>query len=189
MKIQLESQNKSAFTADILSALRKIMRAVDLHSRHLAHTVGLSGPQLILLYEIAKKEDISVKELAREVNLSAGTVTDILNRLEKRNLIVRRRHQTDGRKVMVTITPQGRDGIEQAPPLLQERFTRALADLKKWEQAQILATLERVATMMAAQDLDAAPILENNALAPGELRDDFSDDQGPVHQPDNSGKV
>jgi hypothetical protein len=48
---------------------------------------------------------------------------------------------------------------KEAPDLLQEEFLTEFRKLKSWEQHLILSSVERVATMMDAQDIDASPIL------------------------------
>ena len=50
--------------------------------------------------------------------------------------------------------------------LLQDRFQRELARLEEWERTQMLSTLQRLAGMMDAEALDAAPMLETGAIAP-----------------------
>ena len=54
---------------EILKAIRRIIRAVDLHSRVLAQTHGLTGPQALILKELSRLEDISIGQLAQHVPL------------------------------------------------------------------------------------------------------------------------
>lgn len=54
---------------------------------------------------------------------------------------------------------RGREAVKAAPDALQQRYVRAFEQLKDWEQAQLLASLERVAAMLNADDMDAAPVL------------------------------
>ncbi|GAB4353358.1 MAG: MarR family transcriptional regulator [Immundisolibacter sp.] len=143
----------------IVAALRRIVRAIDLHSRRLAQTHGLTGPQALLLREVVNRGQTHATELAQAVSLSNATVTDILNRLEQRGLLERTRSGNDRRRVLITPTASGRMLIEQAPPLLQEQFSGRLAQLESWELTQILSVLQRVAVMMDARELDAAPLL------------------------------
>ena len=121
---------------------------------------GFTGPQLLVLQALGQHEEMTAGDLAREVNLSQGTVTSILDRLEKRDLIQRIRSHTDRRKVYVTLTGEGKEKLSTAPTLLQERFIERFVELKDWEQNQILASLQRLAEMMDAQDIDAAPVLD-----------------------------
>lgn len=145
---------------DVLIALRRIIRAIDMRSRRLMQQAGFTGPQLLILQALGQHEEMSAGELAREINLSQGTVTSILDRLEKRGLIQRIRSESDRRKVYITLTDIGKEQLASAPTLMQERFIERFDELKDWEQHQILASLQRLAEMMDAQDIDAAPVLD-----------------------------
>lgn len=150
-----------AIEDQIVVALRQIIRAVDLHSRRLVDEIGLTGPQLVTLQVAARLAPISTTALARAVHLSNPTMTGILTRLEKRAFIERRRSDADRRSVTIDVTPTGQAILEQAPSLLQDRFREELRRLEAWEQQMTLATLQRVARMMGADTLEAAPILES----------------------------
>jgi hypothetical protein len=99
--------------------------------------------------------------LAREIHLGQATVTGILSRLEKRGLVVRTRANHDRRSVLVETTAEGARLLQDAPSPLQERFHAGLSRLQPWERTMILATLQRIASMMDAQQIEAAPVLES----------------------------
>jgi len=151
---------------EVLVSLRRLIRAVDLHSRRLAGEYGLTGPQALLLKAIISRPGLSAGELARQVSLSQATITDILKRLEQRELVRRERAETDRRKVFVFATEKAEAIIQAAPPLLQDKFVERFERLQDWEQMMLLASLQRVAEMMDADDIDAAPL-----LAPGRPAD------------------
>lgn len=144
---------------EIVAALRRIIRAVDLHSRHLVHAVGLTWPQLATLRAAERMGDCSIGALARAVRLSQPTLTGIVQRLERAGYLQRSPHEQDGRSVYIQITPSGRALLDRAPSLLQDRFHAELAKLRDWERFQTLASLQRIAEMMDAESLDASPIL------------------------------
>lgn len=144
---------------EIVSALRRIIRAVDLHSKYLAQHYGLTGPQLVVLQSLEKDGQQTTGQLADGVSLGQATLSDILERLGKKKLIERRRSTQDKRRVINELTDAGRTAIQVAPPLLQERFARALEGLADWEQTLILSTLQRVAEMMHAEEIEASPVL------------------------------
>ena len=149
--------SKPDISDQVLRSLRRVMRAVDLHSRQLAQDYGITGPQALLLRECLGG-GLAAGELARRLSLSQATLTDILNRLEQRSLIRRSRSLADRRRVMVEVTATGRALAETSPPLLQERFVRRFAALPDWEQTLLLSSLQRIAELMDAGDLDAAPM-------------------------------
>lgn len=150
---------QSEITDDVLIAIRRVIRAVDLHSRKLSQSYGLTGPQALILKEIASGGHITPGELAKRISLSQATVTDIVKRLEQRELVTRRRNSEDRRKVMLELSQDGMELIETAPPLLQEQFTQRFCKLEEWEQTLLLSSLQRIALLMDAGELDAAPLL------------------------------
>lgn len=140
------------------------MRATDLHSKKMIKECGLTIPQIMVLRAIESLGDVTVRRVAQNVSLSQATVTTILNRLEDRGLIARVRSAVDKRIVNARLTEQGRTVLAEAPPLLHEKFIARFASLEEWEKNQLLSVLQRVATMMDAEKIDAAPVLDINVL-------------------------
>lgn len=64
----------------------------------------------------------------------------------------------------MTVTKDGRARLDRAPDALQQRYVRAFLDMADWEQAQLVATLERVADMLDAHSLDASPVLTTGEI-------------------------
>lgn len=149
---------------NVLIALRQIIRATELYSRKLSRVAGLTAPQLLIMKTIAIKPGIFMGDLANEVSISQATVTSILDRLEGRNLVVRKRDAEDKRRVYAQLTDEGIALIKKAPSALQESFVNRFEQLKEWEQSLILSSLQRVATMMNADQLDASPVLDLGAI-------------------------
>ena len=141
----------------IHKALRRIIRAVDTHSWHLNHDFSITAPQMVCLYSLAKGGEMTQSQLAAQVNMGISTVNGIIDRLEKKQLITRRRDTKDRRKVFVTVTESGKEMTKSAPSLLQGRFSQALRNLGELEQAAIALSLERVVELMEAQDFPSAP--------------------------------
>ncbi|HKK50338.1 MAG TPA: MarR family transcriptional regulator [Myxococcota bacterium] len=156
---------------DIVAAIRRIIRAIDLHSRRLLESHKLTGPQLATMRAAQKMraaqeiDGPTTSALARAVHLSQPTVSGILNRLERQGLIRRERSQGDRRSVVIRVTDEGEKVLEEAPSLLQERFRAKLGRLEDWERHWLLAALERIASMMDADAIDAAPILETGQIS------------------------
>lgn len=145
---------------EVLIALRRVIRATDLHSKHLAKTVGLTSPQILLMQAIQNHSDATIGKLASEISLSQATVTTIIDRLEKRNFLIRERSQQDKRKVKLLLTDEGLATLASAPTPLQEQFSNKFSKLEDWEQTLIISSLQRIATMMDAEDIDASPFLD-----------------------------
>lgn len=147
-----------------LIALRQILRATELSSRALARESGLTTSQLIILQIIAKVEDAVPSVIAREASLTQATVTSLIDKLEKRRMVKRRRDEEDRRRVLIDLTETGRRALSGAPDLLQNRFEARFMKLQEWEQSFLIAALERVASILDAEELDAAPVLDVGAI-------------------------
>ncbi len=156
--------NEPGYWNDVLVSLRQIMRATDLHSKRMIKECGLTIPQIMVLKAIQTLGDVTVRKVSQNVSLSQATVTVILNRLEDRGFIARVRSSVDKRIVNARLTDTGKTVLSTAPPLLHETFIQRFDALEGWEQTQILSTLQRVATMMDAETIDAAPVLDIAAL-------------------------
>lgn len=152
----------------VLVALRRVIRATDLHSKRLSKHAGLTGPQLLIMRSIRDLGEVTIGTIADKVSLSQATVTTILDRLEHRKLVYRVRSTQDKRKVHAHLTNEGVDILARAPNPLQEEFIRKFQNLAEWEQTMILASLQRVANMMDADEIDASPVLTVGSV----LKDD-----------------
>ena len=148
----------------VLVALRRVIRATDLHSKYLAKTTGLTAPQILLMQTIRDNDQATIGKLAEEMSLSQATVTTILDRLEKRDLAYRQRSTEDKRKVHAYLTEHGFGVLKDAPIPLHDHFASRFGELQAWEQTMIISSLQRVAEMMAAQDIDASPVLDIGIL-------------------------
>jgi len=148
----------------VLIALRKIIRAIDVHSHRLVQTCGLTGPQLVIMQEIGRRGTPSPTDLARAVKLSNPTVTGILNRLEQRGLVSRERSERDRRSFRIALTSTGVEALGAAPTLLEDTLAHAFECIEDWERSLLLASLQRLAGIFHAEDLDAAPFLTSGSL-------------------------
>ncbi|UCD69027.1 MAG: MarR family transcriptional regulator [Betaproteobacteria bacterium] len=148
----------------VLSAMRRIIRSVDLYSRELASKAKITSPQLVCLLTLVEKGPMTATTISREVFLSPSTIVGILDRLEEKGLVKRQRAREDRRVVKVTVTDEGRQVAEAAPSPLQDTLTEALHKLPESEQVEIAKSLERVVSLMEVQHIDAAPILETGPI-------------------------
>lgn len=159
--------NSNDLSDEVLSSLRRIVRAMDLQSRQLVRSHGLTGPQIYLLKALNSLGETTVGRLAEYVNSSKPTVTDILNRLEKQQLVTRIRSDKDKRCVQVKVTGLALKKLGKSPPLLQEAFAQRFEELQKWEQFQLLSSLHKVAELMDMKTLNNSLFLSNGTALDG----------------------
>jgi DNA-binding MarR family transcriptional regulator len=147
-----------------LIALRRILRATDMFGRELAQSVGLTAPQFRVLQIVAEKENCTATHISLQMRISQATVTSLVDKLVRQDMVVRERSQTDRRQTNIRATEKGLQAIEDAPDPLQQRFVRKFEAMQDWEQAALIAALERVAAMLDADDIDASPVLDTGDI-------------------------
>jgi DNA-binding MarR family transcriptional regulator len=128
----------------ILRSLRRIMRAVDVHSRRLSAEYSITGPQVICLQTIHEDGPMTVTALAKLVHLSGSTVVGIIDRLEQKGWVLRERSRTDRRQILIHATDEGSELLQSVPSPLQDRLARGLAELTEKEQHALAAAIERL---------------------------------------------
>lgn len=156
--------NETDVANEVLRSVRRMMRRVAEHSRWMSRELGLTLPQLVCIKAIgaleeAGESEITVVMVAKEVSLSAATVSRILDRLVNSGLIARERRSKDRRKVCLTLTASGVERQQTLPPALQERFVERLNELPLERREVLLESLRQVCTLMEADELSAAPML------------------------------
>lgn len=143
-----------------LIALRRILRATELYGRELARAAGLTAVQIRVLQIVAETGTSTPKTISARMGVSQPTMTTLIDRLVAKGLVERRRSETDRRQMNIFITPAGREAIDRAPDPLHDRYVEAFDALEDWEQAMLVAALERIAALLDAGHLDVAPVLD-----------------------------
>jgi len=143
-----------------LVALRRILRVTELSARKLAEHSDLTASQLLVMQHVRQSGKALPSAIALAVDLKQATVTVLLNKLEQAGLVTRQRDTEDRRRVWIKLTDTGQRALTRSPDLLQNRFEKGFNKLESWEQAMMVATLERVATLLDAEEIEAAPILD-----------------------------
>lgn len=138
----------------VLKTIRRISRALDIHSRYLNRESGLTLPQLIVLRCVRDLGEPTGSAISREVDLSPPTVLGILDKLTAKGLIERFRPENNRRIVISRLTDKGRDTLKNTPSPLGDSFYRHYFDLDEAKRRDILATLDLVADLTKDDNLE-----------------------------------
>lgn len=142
-------------TKTILTAMRKVLRVTEANSKALIRQTGLTPSQLIFLQMLDDGRPKTAGEIAARMGITQATTTALIHKLEAQRLVVRRKGETDRRQVWLTLSDAGREILTIAPDGVHARFHQRFIKLKDWEQAMMIAALERVADMLGPEDFDA----------------------------------
>jgi MarR family transcriptional regulator, organic hydroperoxide resistance regulator len=88
----------------LYSAVNRVTRAY----RPVLAALGLTYPQYLAMLALWERSPRTVGALGDALDLDSGTLTPLLKRLEKQNMVVRRRDASDERRVIVDLTEAGR---------------------------------------------------------------------------------
>jgi DNA-binding MarR family transcriptional regulator len=155
---------KNAIEQMVLMELRRIIRTTQLSAKSLARESGVTTSQLVALQLLQSEGEQTATQIAEAMNLTQATVTSLLDRLQERGWIARRRRDDDLRRVHIALTEEGQRQLTRAPESLHERFLNDFRALQPWEQSAILASLQRVGELMHAASMDAAPVLDVGSI-------------------------
>lgn len=139
---------RAQYDKRIILALRQVMQQMDLHSRRIDKSHGITVPQLMCLYEIHEHGAMTLSVLSQRVHLSTSTLVGVIDRLEEKQFVRRNRNMQDRRAIFIDITPVGQTFVRTAPQLLHNRLRERLATLSEDEQIIIANSLDLLAKML-----------------------------------------
>lgn len=135
----------------ITMRLRQIVQEISKHSKQIQDHYDITVPQLICLQAVSAQSPITIGALTRNVFVRNGTVTGIIDRLERRGLVRRTRISRDRRQVHIEITPAGAAFAQDGPQPLHTRFIDRLHHLNAEQVDSILWTLDLLVEMLDAK--------------------------------------
>ena len=119
------------------------------HQRHLAifalRIADLTPPQFAALAKLADVGETSQNQLGSLIAMDAATVKGVIDRLKARGLVDLTKHDADKRRLMVSLTTEGRATVDRLIPLAQQITAETLAPLSRKEAATLLKLLSRIA--------------------------------------------
>lgn len=116
MSFDLKLENQLCFPVYALS--RQIIKKY----RPFLKEIDLTYTQYITMLVMWEKEKITSREIGKLLYLDSGTLTDVLRKLEDKNLIERKRNSKDNRNLDISITQKGRDLEQKAKDIPKKTF-------------------------------------------------------------------
>jgi len=124
--------------------MRRITLSIVQHADKRLGGHGLTSAQCWPLFKIQQGLCKTVADLARDLEMDAGAMTRLLDRLEKKGLCKRVRSTEDRRVVNIELTPEGEASIAEVPTVLAETLNAHLAGFSKTEWQALRSYLNRM---------------------------------------------
>jgi len=118
-------------------------------SKRMHSSIGLTGPQRLVLRIVGRRGKVTPSELATWLHLDRGTLSGILERLEARRLVLRSRHPEDGRSVIIQLSARGKLLGRETAGTVEAAVRRALATVPPSAVLGARQVLEAIAAELA----------------------------------------
>ncbi len=129
----------------IITRIGRIRKALKREFELRAAPLEITSSQLQVLRRLWQGDGITTSALTCDCASDGGTVTGVLDRLERKELIRRERSQADRRVVQIWLTDAGRALQKPLTHIIEEINETALIGLEEAEQEQLIEMLEKVA--------------------------------------------
>ena len=131
-----------------MAAVVNIYRAASAVRNHVERTVlaphELTWTAWVVMWVVWIWEEIETRHVAAEAGISKGTLTGVAGTLTKRGLLDRRVHPDDGRRVLLSLTPKGRQFMAMLFPEFNRVEIAVTANLSRADQLRLAQSLRSV---------------------------------------------
>jgi len=150
-------------TKEIIFSIRRLMQAGEHYTKELNKIYNVSAAQINCLLALYENGPLPPSQIAKHVMVNSSTVTGIIDRLEKKNLVKRLRISQDRRVITVELTRSGKILAENAPPPIQQKIIDGLNKLSPDEIDKIALTLKGLIDLLDVQYYQV-PEIEDHLL-------------------------
>lgn len=112
----------------------EIQKLYYFRMRNLLDEIGIYKGQPHMLYILGKRDGQSQRELAEGLNVKASTITVMINRMEKADLVERRQDPYDQRISRVHLTDKGRETCKKSNKIIKQIQNECFGNLTPEEQ-------------------------------------------------------
>lgn len=151
--------DQETIESEIFSNLRKIIKAVDIYSSKLRDSSGISSSQLSCLLTLDSTGPISLSTLSNKVSLSPSMITSIVDQLESKKMVERKRHASDRRVILIELTEKGKKTLKSAPVSFQKFLIDSLSALPEEEKLELNKNISKLLAIIATEVIIDSPIL------------------------------
>mgnify|MGYP001584585501 FL=1 len=105
---------------------------------------GLTHQQIIVIKLVAHKKEITISEICYEMSLSKGTVSGIVQRLEKSGYVKKEKHEDDKRNTYIVFSEKGIAFSKEFMHTINESFDSIFKNCNKEELEQLTTNLKNI---------------------------------------------
>jgi DNA-binding MarR family transcriptional regulator len=132
------------YVENIEKYLRKVDYIVRKKGREILNDFNMTIPQFTALQIIVNNESLTIGDLSQKMGLACSTITDLIDRMEKTELVIRKRDANDKRVVWIEVLPKGHDILEKVLKKRIEFLNSKLINIEDEDKRALNNLLEKV---------------------------------------------
>ncbi|MFH6786400.1 MULTISPECIES: bifunctional helix-turn-helix transcriptional regulator/GNAT family N-acetyltransferase [Methylobacterium] len=132
------------------------------------HRSAFSLTEARVLYELAHRDGLTASVLGQDLGLDAGYLSRLLKRFEDQGLVTRRTAAGDGRRQVLTLTPDGQAAFAPLDAASRAEIGALLARLPAGDLASLVSAMARMRRLLGDPAQERGPAILRD-LAPGDL--------------------
>jgi len=133
---------------DIENSLRQIDYIIRKKGREILKDHFITAPQFIALQRIASKENLTIGELSNEMSLACSTITDLVDRMERNDLVSRFKDKYDRRIVRIKVKDKGNKVVEDVLNRRKDYLSKVLEGFSVEEKEILSRNLMKLYNVM-----------------------------------------
>jgi DNA-binding MarR family transcriptional regulator len=144
----LKEKGISNNIASIEKHLRKVDYIIRLKGREILNDFNITIPQFSALQILIYNGELTIGELSQKMALACSTITDLVDRMEKNQLVVRKKDEKDKRVVRIEVLPKGHDIVKKVLEKRVKFLDSKMVDLTEEEKVSLSKGLESLYNAM-----------------------------------------
>lgn len=137
-------QHDAALVSELEKDLRYISSIVKQKGRELLTDYSITPPQFVALQWLFEEGDMTIGDLSNRMYLACSTTTDLIDRMEKKNLVKRVRDPKDRRVVRIHLLKIGEEMIDEVIKKRQDYLQDVLFDFSADEVINLKESLSKL---------------------------------------------
>lgn len=133
--------------------LRRISSTIKQKGREILNDFPITPPQFVALQWLKEHGDMTIGELSAKMYIANSTMTDLVDRMEKAELVQRVRSTNDRRVVQVHLLDKGRDIIDRVIRARQQYLQDVVSQFDTEELKAMKVHLTRLYNVMEKGEL------------------------------------
>jgi len=124
--VRVERSLLTGETLRFMQRLWDLVHALDVRSKRMAKTLGVTGPQRLVIRVLGRSPAMAASDIAETLGMHPSTLTGILRRLEGHRMIERKVDDADRRRARFRLTARGKQIDRERKGTVEAAVRRAL---------------------------------------------------------------